>query len=78
MLDSLKSALKIFIYESDLRISTTGKHLELSEVIKQFQPSRNKDIFHIIDQIKVLRVRFWIGHYRLCMKGHLNLSLHSI
>ena len=40
--------------------------------------SENNDIFHIIDQIKVLRIQLWIGNCHFFMKGHLKLHLQSL
>ena len=41
--------------------------------IKQFLRKTTKSFF-IFDDIKVSRVTLWIGHYQLCMEGHLNLQ----
>ena len=38
----------------------------------------NDVIFHIFDQIKVLRIPFLMGQCHLCMEGHLKLCLQSL
>ena len=51
-------------FKSDI-LSTAGKRTENIR-IKHFWALKNDIIFHIIDQIKVSRVLFWILHCRLC------------
>jgi len=53
-----------FLFKSNLRISTAGKHIGII-LNKQFL---NDNIFNIIDQIKVLRVPLWIVHIHRCLK----------
>ena len=38
----------------------------------------NNGIFHNFDQIMVSRVSLWIGHFNLCIEGHLLLRLQSL
>ena len=49
----------------NLRISTAGKRMGINRTINTFNL---KNIFHIIDQIKDLKVPLWIWHCHLCMK----------
>ena len=39
--------------------------------MKNYLTQKNDNIFHIIDQIKILKFLLWIGHVRLYMEKHL-------
>jgi len=50
------------------------------KIVLQDRPknTKNDNIFHIVNLIKVLRLLLWIGHCHLCMEGYFKLRLKTL
>ena len=62
-------------HKSHMRISTAGKHIELSES-NTFKYIKTTLSFILL--IYVSRVPLWIVHWHFCQVGHMKLRLQSL
>jgi len=82
--------INVFVYLNLLSVQTCGFSARVSGALfayknnveiyrnKHFPNQKNDIIFHIFDQVMVLRVPKKIGHCYFCMEGHLKLRLQSL